>query len=203
MPTASTPLTVAAGWVALGFIALLGLAVLWYIFTGRIDLRALISEPNGDASMSRFQLLIFTFVIAASLFLIIAAPNPPRFPEQIPQGVLILLGISSSSYLVSKGIQFSRDEGVMSPNPEVKIMPATAQTTVGGSAIQFKADVLRLHKNKVNWTLRSGPGTLDANGLYTPPAAAPGAPSPSGTVVVEVTTAVNPALSDIATITLV
>src|SRR5436309_2215230 len=89
-------LTEISGWVALGFLALLGIAVLWYIFTERIDLSRLISEPSGDASMSRFQLLVFTFVIAASLFLITASVTPPAFPAQIPQGVLLLLGISSS-----------------------------------------------------------------------------------------------------------
>ncbi|HEY7307019.1 MAG TPA: hypothetical protein VH601_23030 [Bryobacteraceae bacterium] len=200
---ASTPLTLAAGWVALGFIALLGIAVLWYIFTERIDLTFLISEPNGDASMSRFQLLIFTFVIAASLFLIIASPSPPRFPDQIPQGVLILLGISSSSYLVSKGIQFSRDEGVIGGTPEVKILPATAQTTAGGHPIQFKADVLRLPDTAVTWHVRSGGGSIDANGHYTPPESAAGGPPPPGTVVIEAVSQADPTVSDLATITLV
>ncbi len=203
MPTASTPLTLAAGWVALGFIALLAIAVLWNIFTDRIDLRFLISEPNGDASMARFQLLIFTFVIAASLFLIIAAPNPPRFPEQIPQGVLILLGVSSSSYLVSKGIQFSRDEGVEGRSPEVKITPGMAQTSAGGHPVQFRADVLRLPNTAVIWNLRAGPGTVDQNGLYIPPESPDGGPAPIGTVVVEAVSKADPSMSDLAAITLV
>src|SRR5437016_10566221 len=95
--------------VAVGFIALLGLAIIFFIYTGKIDLTRLISEPTGDASMSRFQLLIFTFVIAVSLFLVIASSAQPGFPD-IPGGVLTLLGISASSYLVSKGIQFSQPE---------------------------------------------------------------------------------------------
>src|SRR5207253_10702956 len=104
--------TVAVTWVALGFMALLGVAILWFIFTGKIDLSRLISEPNGDASMSRFQLLIFTFVIALSLFLVIVAKSTPAFPPEIPGSILALLGISASSYVVSKGIQFSSPEGV-------------------------------------------------------------------------------------------
>src|SRR5689334_11727137 len=116
-PTQQTWLTWASGWIALGFLGILGIAVLYYIFTQRIDLSKLLSETNGDASMSRFQLLIFTFVIAASLFLIVASPNPPAFPKEIPNGVLILLGISASSYLVSKGIQFSSPEGVTGGGP--------------------------------------------------------------------------------------
>src|ERR1043166_5303075 len=88
-----------SAWVALGFLGLVGVAILYYVFTGKIDLSGLISEPTGDASMSRFQLLVFTFVIAASLFLIIASAAPPAFPPTIPNGILLLLGISSSSYL--------------------------------------------------------------------------------------------------------
>ena len=36
--------------------------------------------------MSRFQLLIFTFVIAASLFLIVASKGPPDFPKIYHRG---------------------------------------------------------------------------------------------------------------------
>ena len=56
------------GWVVLVFIAALGAVVIWKMFLNDINLSRLVSEPNGDASMSRFQLLIFTFIIAASLF---------------------------------------------------------------------------------------------------------------------------------------
>src|SRR6185295_17328995 len=110
-PGPVTWLELTSGWIALGFLGALGIAILYYIFTARIDLSQLISEPSGDASMSRFQLLVFTFVVAASLFLITASVHPPNFPKEIPNGILVLLGISASSYLVSKGIQFSSPEG--------------------------------------------------------------------------------------------
>jgi hypothetical protein len=32
---------------------------LWLILVGKIDLTGLISEPNGEASLSRFQFLVF------------------------------------------------------------------------------------------------------------------------------------------------
>lgn len=67
----------------------------------------LINESSGEASMSRFQLLIFTFVIAMSLFLIII--HEMKFPE-IPGSVWTLLGISGGSYLISKGIQCKSEE---------------------------------------------------------------------------------------------
>ena len=200
-----TWLTIASGWVALGFLALLAVAILYYVFTRRIDLSGLISEPNGDASMSRFQLLIFTFVIAASLFLTIAAPYPPAFPKEIPNGILILLGISSSSYLVSKGIQFGSPAGVSDRGPDVKVTGAGDSTTAGGKTIQLKAEVFGLTSDAVTWTLEppTGMGTIDAGGLYTPPPApAAGATKPTGTVVVRATSVEDKTLSDTAHVTL-
>ena len=116
LATALDDLTLAAGCVILAIISALAFAVLLNIFNGKIDLSALISEKDGplnEASMSRFQFLIFTFVIAASLFLIVASSK--TFPP-VPQGVLVLLGISGSSYLVSKGIQKAGDNGASSEN---------------------------------------------------------------------------------------
>ena len=104
-------LWIVTGWVALVLLTALGLTVIYYMWTGRINLARLISEPSGDASMSRFQLLIFTFVVAFGLFLVIVSGDKPSFPDTIPSSVLTLLGISASSYLVSKGIQFSSDDG--------------------------------------------------------------------------------------------
>lgn len=160
-----------AAWVALGFLGLIGVAILFYVLTGRIDLSGLISEPNGDASMSRFQLLVFTFVIAASLFLIIASTEPtPQFPNVIPNGILILLGISASSYLVSKGIQNSSPEGLSGRGPQVTIKGNLTETKFGGSPVQFQADVIGLSDTSVTWSIDPiGFGEIDANGLYRPP----------------------------------
>lgn len=160
-----------AAWVALGFLGLIGLAILFYVFTGRIDLSGLISEPNGDASMSRFQLLVFTFVIAASLFLIIASTEPtPDFPKVIPNGILILLGISASSYLVSKGIQNSSPEGLSGRGPQITIKGNLTETKFEGSPVQFQADVVGLSDKSVTWSIDPiGFGEIDASGLYRPP----------------------------------
>ena len=95
-------------------VVVLGIAfvVLWDIVVGRIDLQYLISEADGSASMSRFQLLIFTFVIALSYFLLLVAQlnAPAATPAKmvlpdLPNNVLTLLGISGGSYVLSKGIQ--------------------------------------------------------------------------------------------------
>jgi hypothetical protein len=116
------------GYLVCGLIGLFGLLVLWRMYEGKIDLTMLISEKTGTgsaASMSRFQFLIFTFVIALSLFLIVIAhakllqtpenisqkpsPTMPQLPD-VPGGVLALLGISASSYTVSKAIQSGTDQ---------------------------------------------------------------------------------------------
>jgi len=96
--------------------------VLGKIITNDIDLKYLISEDNGNASLSRFQFLLFTFVIAASYFLFVAgviATNPAALVKDgnpiplpnIPSGVLGLIGISGGSYVVAKAIQKSADAG--------------------------------------------------------------------------------------------
>ncbi|MDN5848235.1 MAG: hypothetical protein L0H63_01160 [Nitrococcus sp.] len=101
-------LALVMGWIIAIVMGFLGLAIVWFIFTGKINLAKLISEPNGDASLSRFQFLIFTFVISMSVFLVVVGNVPLKLPE-IPTGVYALLGISGGSYAISKGIQVSRD----------------------------------------------------------------------------------------------
>ncbi len=118
------------GWLLAIFIGGLELIMLWLIVSGRISLERLISEPSGDASMSRFEFLVFTFVIAMSLFLIVVSQSPPQFPE-VPPGILGLLGISGGSYVISKGIQTSRDVGLK--GIEAKTGEATPASGEGGS----------------------------------------------------------------------
>jgi len=205
-PSPTTTLTYAAGWVALGFLALLGIAVLFYIFTERIDLSQLISEPSGDASMSRFQLLVFTFVVAACLFLITASVQPPNFPKEIPNGILVLLGISASSYLVSKGIQFSSPEGATGGVADVKIVAPSDTTSAGQPPITFKAQVSGLTNKDVNWSLDppTGLGTIDAKtGVYTPPPRPDQGQGPTGRVTVKAASAEDATISDTAVVKLV
>jgi uncharacterized membrane protein len=95
-------LALIAGYVIVLFVGLLGFVVIWNIFSGRIDLRLLISEKEGPASLSRFQFLIFTFVIG--MCLLVLTLESGEFPKLDPN-ILGLMGISGGSYLVSKGIQ--------------------------------------------------------------------------------------------------
>ena len=91
-----------AGYVIVLFMAGLAAIILVMMVRGKsngIDLKALVSEDDGNASMSRFQFLIFTFVIAMSLLVIILKTG--NFPS-IGSDVFGLLGISAGSYVGSK-----------------------------------------------------------------------------------------------------
>jgi hypothetical protein len=93
--------------VVSAIVLLFGLMVMWQMWSGRLDLAYLISEPQltaGEsgkpkASLSRFQFLIFTFVIAG-LYLVLSIEAGTMV--EVPGGALVLLGISGGSYLVSK-----------------------------------------------------------------------------------------------------
>ena len=97
------------GWVTAVFIAGLGALFLYRILRGDIKLDRILEDENGKASISRLQFLIFTFVIAMSLFLVIVSADPPDFPDKIPGEIFALLGISGGSYVISKGVQSNRD----------------------------------------------------------------------------------------------
>jgi hypothetical protein len=200
LPTVTT----LCGYLICFLIGALGIAVLWLIFTGQIDLSRLISEPTGDASMGRFQFLIFTFVISLSLFLVIVSGKKgdptPAFPDNIPGGILTLLGISGSSYAVGKAIQFSDAAGIEDRPVTVTITPAKAAVHYKATQ-QFKADVARKPDAKVNWAVVAGPGTVDADtGLYSAPAAAAVPPAPYATV--QATCVDYPDVTDLAVIML-
>jgi hypothetical protein len=129
------------GWILTIFIGVLAAMILVKIFTGDIDLNYIISDENGWASLSRFQFLIFTFVVAMSLFYLILTRTPPGYPE-IPNQILALLGISGGSYVVSKGIQTSRDVGMAEAHnpPEVKDPKITNTPVVGdGGQVQSQS----------------------------------------------------------------
>src|ERR1700682_798000 len=97
-------LALVMGWIIAILLGSFALVIIYDMFIGKINLQYLISGADGDASLSRFQFLIFTFVIAMGLFLIILSVNPPAFPPTIPGGILALLGISGGSYVTSKAV---------------------------------------------------------------------------------------------------
>ena len=111
-PAATKPWDGSNGWnylefaawtLALAIIAGFGLVVLYKTWKGTIDLKFLVSESDGKASLSRFQALLFTFVFVVSLALIVERTG--QFPTDVPPGVWALLGGSLGTYLISNGIQ--------------------------------------------------------------------------------------------------
>jgi len=103
--------------IAGAFLFFIAFLLILKMVRGEIDITALIcedkstdpaaSEAPGKASMSRFQLLVWTMVIGfAFLFLVI---KNTEFPQM--GNVLALLGISGGTYVVSKGIQKSKPSG--------------------------------------------------------------------------------------------
>ncbi len=169
-------LTLVCGYLICALIGILGFLVLREIYNGNIDLSKLISEPTGDASMSRFQFLVFTFVIAFSLFLVVVATLAPgmsavgpHFPD-VPATVLTLLGISGSSYLVSKGIQFSDPAGIADRSTDTMITIAPKKVLIAYEKTQqFSAEVAGEPNATLKWQVIAGDGSIDNNGLYTAP----------------------------------
>jgi peptidoglycan/LPS O-acetylase OafA/YrhL len=114
----ATKVRLAISYAGLVMLFLFGFLILAGIASGKIDITQILTEKGTTgASMSRFQLMIFTFVIALSLFLIVVTKQD--FPT-IPTQILELLGISATTYGVSKGIQATSNEkntAVQGPNP--------------------------------------------------------------------------------------
>jgi hypothetical protein len=104
------------GYIICLFLGVLAATIIVWIWRDKINLANLLNEGNGQASMSRFQLLIFTFVVAISLFDLVEKRPDGTFPD-IPQGVLALLGISAGTYAVGKGISYSQPSTLLHPPP--------------------------------------------------------------------------------------
>ena len=106
-----TPQNIAViGFIAFSLIVVFfAAAVLWKLADGSIPLGGLIAEPPepgsgekiGKASLSRFQFLVFTFVVAG-LFLMLCIETG-AFVE-VPTNVLALIGLSGGGFIASKAV---------------------------------------------------------------------------------------------------
>jgi len=123
--------------ILLGFAAL----VLWALVRNEDSLLGLVLEPrlpndppdSQKASLSRFQFLIFTFVIAG-LFLLLSI-EAGTFVN-VPENVLYLLGISGGSYVTSKWVGKESVPPKRQPKttdtPSSDAQPADTQTPSAG-----------------------------------------------------------------------
>lgn len=151
---------IVAGCLA-AVICTFALAIAYRIWVNDIDLSFLLAEPvepdiasarkvEPKASLSRFQFLIFTFVIAG-VYLVLCLESG-RFVD-IPQNVILLLGVSGTSYAASKGIQAAAVTSQKHSEATVEVAKAgasggttgdtTGSTTGGraaGSAVGTTAD---------------------------------------------------------------
>ena len=117
-------LALVMGWTVTVLVGAFAIAIIYKMIKGDINLMYLIAGADGDASLSRFQFLIFTFVIGLGLFLIILSSNPPSFPAAIPGGILALLGISGGSYVTSKAVEANANKP---PAPQIVVPPPAQQ----------------------------------------------------------------------------
>jgi hypothetical protein len=83
------------------FITGIEAVILYRIATNKINLNLLIADDRGDASLSRFQFLLFTFIIGAGLLDFTLKGS--GFPT-VDDGILMLLGISGASYAIGKSL---------------------------------------------------------------------------------------------------
>ncbi len=98
-------LKIAIAYGGLILLFLFGFLVLAAIASNKIDISQLLEEKGtGGASMGRFQLLIFVFVIGLSFFVVVLCKC--EIPD-VPANVLALLGVSATTYGVGKGIEAS------------------------------------------------------------------------------------------------
>jgi len=128
----SAVIQVVCGYVVCVFLGGVAAKVLWLIWNDEIDLTHLVSEGNKQASMSRLQLMVFTFVIAISLFYLVERNG--YFPW-VSDGILTLLGISASTYAVGKGISYSREEGVTTPEERARTKEIVKSVSATGAAV--------------------------------------------------------------------
>jgi uncharacterized BrkB/YihY/UPF0761 family membrane protein len=130
-------LALVMGWTVTVLIAAFAIAIIYKMIKGDINLMYLIAGADGDASLSRFQFLVFTFVIALGLFLIILSATPgPRFPDAIPGGILALLGISGASYVTAKAVDANAEKP---PAPQV-IMGSPPPAPAAAVVVNTQAD---------------------------------------------------------------
>ncbi|HVH79411.1 MAG TPA: hypothetical protein VM782_08485 [Stellaceae bacterium] len=132
------------GLIGALIIGAMALVVVVMMAIGKIPLSSLLSE-SGATSLSRFQFLVFTFVIGLSYLIVtfVIAGGQSVYLPDIPAGVVTLLGISGGSYVLSKGIQHAAQTSqanaavnaaaqAQQPAPAVGTVVADNATIAGG-----------------------------------------------------------------------
>ncbi|MFO1159919.1 MAG: hypothetical protein U1E60_13850 [Reyranellaceae bacterium] len=113
-------------WLAAGAglaVLILALTIAYKIVTGTIDVTKLLSDgTTGQASTSRFQLVVFSFVIAFSYLIVLInglSTAGGKLPE-IPWSLLALLGVSAATYAAGKKLDESSPPTAEPPKDPAK-----------------------------------------------------------------------------------
>jgi hypothetical protein len=115
--------------VLVSVIGLFALLILWKIWRNEINIGGLLAEgTDGKASLSRFQFLVFTFIIGG-LYLILSLESGNLI--DVPTNALLLLGISAGSYTISRGISATTDNTKAKANADVAKTQANADAGSG------------------------------------------------------------------------
>jgi hypothetical protein len=98
----------------------LALVIAYRIMKGTIDISGLFNGGTvGEASTSRFQLVVFTFMVAFAylIFLLkwMTAQADKGMPE-IPWSLLALLGVSAATYAAGKKLDETAKPPTADPN---------------------------------------------------------------------------------------
>jgi hypothetical protein len=96
------------------FFMTLAKAYVVYGIAFKWDMKKLLCAEDGAASMSRFQLLLFTLAIAGGYFYLLIRQD--TFPA-VHASAMALLGISGGTDAISKGIQASRHTTLSASQP--------------------------------------------------------------------------------------
>jgi hypothetical protein len=143
-----------AAVVALSTLLILAAFVVYKIVRGEIDISGILSVSQ-DASMSRFQFLIFTFTISLCYLMVLlyqlvhacdaegarALCNISRIRLPDGSGAALLLGISGGSYALGKGIQTSGDTLTKTAAARAAADAATRAATAAGAPAAAAATV--------------------------------------------------------------
>jgi uncharacterized BrkB/YihY/UPF0761 family membrane protein len=121
------------GIVGTVIIGLIASVVVWRMWTNQIDLSQLLSD-SPTSSLSRFQFLVFTFIIGLSYLLLVlcrVCKTDVDILPNIPPGALALIGISAGSYVLGKGIQKAADTSVRQAELSAQSPAANPQAPTG------------------------------------------------------------------------
>jgi hypothetical protein len=113
-------------WIAVAAFAGFAAFILFLLFKHSEKMCDMLQEANGKGSTSRFQVLFFTVIIGGGYLERLLSGGDTT----LNQTAIALLGVSSGSYLVSKGISSGTDLGKGAPADGADPASSPTQVTI-------------------------------------------------------------------------